>query len=230
MPRIDVPVLHRGLRPLFRVALCSQLLWPLLALADTPYDEMVRDARAGHYTPALTVLRQVPPGQASDGQISDHLQIASWAGFDAEVIKVYETQGRDRVLPVQALTATARAYRNLKRWDQATEVYNKALAREPDNADLQLGLALTQADAGKPDEAVTRAKALVAAKPDDPSAASPWAMPSVAPANSTTRCSNSIRRLSAPATNRKWPANTWLPCKRPVCQNQRCVWPDSGRG
>ena len=46
MPRIDVPVLHRGLRPLFRVALCSQLLWPALAFADTPYDQMVRDARA----------------------------------------------------------------------------------------------------------------------------------------------------------------------------------------
>jgi len=169
MPRIDGPVLHRGLRPLFRFALCSQLLWPVLALADTPYDEMVRDARAGHYTPALTVLRQVPPGQASDGQVSDHLQIASWAGLDAEVVKVYETQGRDRVLPVQALTAAARAYRNLKRWDQATQIYNKALALEPDNADLQLGLALTQADAGKPDQAVTRAQALVAAKPDDPS-------------------------------------------------------------
>ncbi len=169
MPRIDGPVLHRGLRPLFRFALCSQLLWPVLALADTPYDEMVRDARAGHYTPALTVLRQLPPGQASDGQVSDHLQIASWAGLDAEVVKVYEAQGRDRVLPVQALTAAARAYRNLKRWDQATQVYNKALALEPDNADLQLGLALTQADAGKPDQAVTRAQALVAAKPDDPS-------------------------------------------------------------
>ena len=169
MPRIDVPVLHRGLSPLFRVALCSQLLWPALAFADTPYDQMVRDARAGQTTPALTVLRQVPPGQSTTGQISDHLQIASWAGLDAEVVQVYETQGRDRVLPVQALTATARAYRNLKRWDQATQVYNKALALEPDNADLQLGLALTQADAGKPDEAVTRAKALVAAKPDDPS-------------------------------------------------------------
>ena len=52
MPRIDVPVLHRGLRPLFRVALCSQLLWPALAFADTPYDQMVRDARAGQTTPA----------------------------------------------------------------------------------------------------------------------------------------------------------------------------------
>jgi biofilm PGA synthesis protein PgaA len=169
MPCFAVPFLHRGLRPLFRVALCSQLLWPALAFADTPYDQMVRDARAGNYTPALTVLRQVPASQATTGQVSDHLQIAGWAGLDAEVVQVYETQGRNRVLPVQALTATAHAYRNLKRWDSATELYNKALALEPQNPDLQLGLAMTQADAGKPDEAVIRTKALVAAKPDDPS-------------------------------------------------------------
>ncbi|UVM50252.1 poly-beta-1,6 N-acetyl-D-glucosamine export porin PgaA [Pseudomonas sp. B21-015] len=169
MPRIAGPFIHRGLRPLFRVALCGQLLWPVPALADTPYDQMVRDARAGNYTPALTVLRQVPVNQATTGQISDHLQIASWAGLDAEVVQVYETQGHNRALPVQALIATARAYRNLKRWDSATQVYNKALALAPQNADLQLGLAMTQADAGKPDEAVARTRALVAAKPDDPS-------------------------------------------------------------
>ena len=169
MPCIAGPFIHRGLRPLFRVALCGQLLWPALALADTPYDQMVRDARAGSYTPALTVLRQVPVNQATTGQISDHLQIASWAGLDAEVAQVYEAQGHNRALPVQALTATARAYRNLKRWDSATQVYSKALALEPQNPDLQLGLAMTQADAGKLDEAVARARALVAAKPDDPS-------------------------------------------------------------
>ncbi|MGF0241665.1 poly-beta-1,6 N-acetyl-D-glucosamine export porin PgaA [Rhodococcus sp. IEGM1300] len=169
MPRIDGPLLHRGLRPLFRVALCSQLLWPAIALANTPYDQLVLDARAGNYAPVLTVLRQVPENQATTGQVSDHLQIASWAGLDAEVVQVYETQGRNRALPVQALTATARAYRNLKRWDSATEVYTKALALDPQNADLQLGLALTQADSGNPDAAVIRTKALVAAKPDDAS-------------------------------------------------------------
>ncbi|WP_434704507.1 poly-beta-1,6 N-acetyl-D-glucosamine export porin PgaA [Pseudomonas sp. Z1-12] len=168
MPRTVGPFIHRGLRPLFRVALCSQLCLPMLVLADTAYDQMVLDARAGHYTPALSALRQVPADRASAAQISDHLQIASWAGLDAEVVKVYEAQGRYRTLPVQALTATARAYRNLKRWDSAAELYRQALVIDPQNPDLQLGLALTQADAGRPDEAVTRAKALVAAKPTDP--------------------------------------------------------------
>ncbi|WP_256676666.1 poly-beta-1,6 N-acetyl-D-glucosamine export porin PgaA, partial [Pseudomonas sp. PICF6] len=168
MPRTVGPFIQCGLRPLFRLALCSQLCWPVLAFADTAYDQMVHDARAGHYTPALTALRQVPADQASTAQISDHLQIASWAGFDAEVVKVYEAQGRYRDLPVAALTATARAYRNLKRWDSATALYRQALIVEPQNPHLQLGLALTQADAGKPDEAVSRARTMVAAKPEDP--------------------------------------------------------------
>lgn len=168
MPRIARPFIDRHLRPLLGVALCSQLLWPSLAFADTAYDQMIREARAGNTAPVLSLLRAVPAGQVSTGQVSDHLQIASWAGLDAEVVQVYETQGRNRVLPVQALTATARAYRNLQRWDAATELYRKALALEPNNADLQLGLAMTQADSGKPEEAVSRARALVAAKPDDP--------------------------------------------------------------
>ncbi|EXF91208.1 membrane protein [Pseudomonas fluorescens HK44] len=168
MPGIARPFIVLGLRPLIRVALCSQLLWPSLAFADTAYDQMIRDARTGNYAPVLTLLRNVPANQVTSGQVSDHLQIASWAGLDAEVVQVYETQGRNRVLPIQALTATARAYRNLKRWDSATELYRKALALEPANADLQLGLAMTQADSGNPVEAVNRAKALVAAKPDDP--------------------------------------------------------------
>lgn len=128
---------------------------------------MVLDARAGTYAPALTHLRQLPPDRLTAGLVSDHLQIASWAGLDAEVVNVYETQARGRVLPIQALTATARAYRNLKRWDSAIQLYRLALEREPQNPDLQLGLALTQADSGQPAEAVRRARELVAAKPDD---------------------------------------------------------------
>ena len=160
--------LHPHLRPIVRVALCSQLLWPTLAVADTAYDDLVRQARAGNYGPVLSVLRQVPDKQLSTGQLSDHLQIASWAGLDSEVVKVYETQARQRQLPLQALTATARAYRNLQRWDEAAALYRRALERDPDNADVQLGLALVQADAGQPGDAVNRAKALVAAKPGDP--------------------------------------------------------------
>ncbi len=168
MPRNVRLCLGGRLHPLLGVALCSQLLWPLNALADAAYDQLIRQARDGSYTPVLVFLRQLPVAQQSTGQISDHLQIASWAGLDAEVISVYETQGAQRTLPTQTLGAVARAYRNLKRWDEAERVYRLALQREPQNTDLQLGLAMTEADGGDPQDAVRRAREQVAGQPNDP--------------------------------------------------------------
>ncbi len=37
-------------------------------------------------------------------------------------------------------------------------LYRQALEREPQNADLQLGLAITEADGGDPQDAVRRAR------------------------------------------------------------------------
>ncbi|WP_040071993.1 poly-beta-1,6 N-acetyl-D-glucosamine export porin PgaA [Pseudomonas batumici] len=168
MPRNALFCLGGRLHPLLGVALCSQLLWPLNALADTAYDQLIRQARDGSYTPALVHLRQLPAAQQSTGQISDHLLIASWAGLDAEVVSVYETQGAQRTLPTQALSAVAHAYRNLKRWNDAERLYRLALQRDPQNADLQLGLAVTEADGGDPQDAVRRAREQVARQPNDP--------------------------------------------------------------
>ena len=164
----NLPLSASGrLRLLIGAALCSQLLMPAFALADPAYDALIIQARNGNFTPALTQLRQLPAERQTPGQISDHLVIAGWAGQDAEVLKVYEAQGKNRNLSTQALATVARTYRNQKQWAQATAVYNQALLREPNNVDLQLGLALTQADGGQVDEAVRRTRALVAAKPDD---------------------------------------------------------------
>ena len=156
------------LRLLIGAAVCSQLLMPALAVADPAYDALIIQARNGNFTPALTQLRQLSAERQTPTQISDHLVIAGWAGQDAEVLKVYEAQGKHRNLNAQALATVARTYRNQKQWAQAEAVYRQALLREPNNLDLQLGLALTQADGGKAKEAVQRTRALVAAKPDDP--------------------------------------------------------------
>jgi len=156
------------LRLLIGAALCGQLLMPAFAMADPAYDALIIQARNGNFTPALTQLRQLPAERQTPGQISDHIVIAGWAGQDAEVLKVYEAQGKHRNLTTQALATVARTYRNQKQWAQASEVYRQALVREPDNVDLQLGQALTQADGGQASEAVQRTRALVAAKPDDP--------------------------------------------------------------
>ncbi|PQZ85421.1 MULTISPECIES: poly-beta-1,6 N-acetyl-D-glucosamine export porin PgaA [Pseudomonas] len=165
----NLPLSASGrLRLLVGAALCSQLLLPSLAFADPAYDALIIQARNGNFTPALTQLRQLPAERQTPGQISDHLVIAGWAGQDAEVLKVYETLGKHRNLTTQALATVARTYRNQKQWAQALAVYNRALLREPNNVDLQLGQALTQADGGQAAQAVQRTRALVAAKPDDP--------------------------------------------------------------
>ena len=156
------------LRLLIGAALCSQLLVPGLAFADPAYDALIIQARNGHFTPALTQLRQLSAERQTPGQVSDHLVIAGWAGQDAEVLQVYEAQGKHRNLTTQALATVARTYRNQKQWAQAEAVYRQALLREPNNVDLQLGQALTQADGGKANEAVQRLRTLVAAQPNDP--------------------------------------------------------------
>mgnify|MGYP007011200681 CR=1 FL=1 len=51
MQRTVHPARRYGLRPLFRLALCSQLLWPGLAFADAAYDQLIIQARAGSYAP-----------------------------------------------------------------------------------------------------------------------------------------------------------------------------------
>ncbi|WP_017739207.1 poly-beta-1,6 N-acetyl-D-glucosamine export porin PgaA [Pseudomonas sp. CBZ-4] len=165
----NLPLSATGrLRLLIGAALCSQLLMPAFAVADPAYDALIIQARNGNFTPALTQLRQLPAERQTPGQVSDHLVIAGWAGQDAEVLKVYEAQGKNRTLTPQALATVARTYRNQKQGAQAEAVYRQALVREPNNVDLQLGLALTQADGGKTTEAVQRARALVAANPNDP--------------------------------------------------------------
>ena len=164
-----LPISASGrLRLLIGAALCSQLLTPSLAFADPAYDALIIQARNGNFTPALTQLRQLSPERQTPGQISDHLVIAGWAGQDAEVLKVYEAQGKNRNLTTQALATVARTYRNQKQWPQALAVYQQALLREPGNIDLQLGQALTQADGGQAATAVQRLRTLVAAQPNDP--------------------------------------------------------------
>lgn len=165
----NLPLSASGrLRLLVGAALCSQLLMPAFALADPAYDALIIQARNGNFTPALTQLRQLPAERQTPGQVSDHLVIANWAGQDTEVLTVYEAQGKHLTLSPQALAAVARTYRNQKRWEPAMAVYRQALLRDPNNPELQLGLALTQADAGQTKEALQRTRELVAAKPDDP--------------------------------------------------------------
>ncbi|QOF86064.1 poly-beta-1,6 N-acetyl-D-glucosamine export porin PgaA [Pseudomonas sp. ADPe] len=139
------------------------LLGSAWAQAAEDYDQLVREARAGNYQPALQRLRQTPDDPA---RLDDHLIIAGWAGLDEEVLQTYQRHSQAR-LSSGAWASVARAYRNLKRWPQALEAYRRGLAAYPGDQVLLQGQAMTLVDAGRGPEALQKAAALVAAAPRD---------------------------------------------------------------
>ncbi|WP_410017154.1 poly-beta-1,6 N-acetyl-D-glucosamine export porin PgaA [Pseudomonas sp. 5P_3.1_Bac2] len=148
--------------------LCSSLLLTGWAHAQSSYDQLIERARAGDYAPALTYLRQQEVDWHSPHFLTDHLLIASWAGEDAEVVQLYEQPGTANTVNADALAAVARAYRNLRQWPQALNVYRQGLLRFPEHQGLLLGEVMTLADAGQRSAAISRGRSLVTRAPNDP--------------------------------------------------------------
>lgn len=146
--------------------LCCLLMHSGMALASpTAYDRLIEHARTGDYAPALTFLRQIT--SPSPRQRLDHLLIASWAGLDDEVTRLYEQNRPALSTDIGALSAVARAYRDLRQWPQALDTYHRALMLAPDRADLRLALSMTLADAGRTVEAIDLAREEVRRAPAD---------------------------------------------------------------
>jgi biofilm PGA synthesis protein PgaA len=148
--------------------LCSSLLFAGAAQAQSSYDQLIERARSGDYAPALTYLRQQEVDWHSPRFLTDHLLIASWAGEDLEVTRLYEQPGTPNAVSADALAAVARAYRNEQQWPQALAVYRKGLLRFPEHQGLLLGEVMTLADAGQRSAAIERGRYLVARAPQDP--------------------------------------------------------------
>ena len=128
------------------------------------HDALMERAQRGDYEPALSALRQQP----MQGRVlHDYIAVAGWAGQAGEVIKTYEAYGRDAQLPGYALVQVARAYRDAKRWNEALALYEEGARRFPQDDAFALGSVMTLADAGRTDEALPRAQALVAQRPQD---------------------------------------------------------------
>lgn len=133
--------------------------------ADMPgHDALMERARNGDYQPALSALRQQP---LQGRVLHDYITVAGWAGQAGEVIKTYEAYGRDAQLPAYALVQVARAYRDARRWSEALSIYAEGARRFPEDDAFALGAVMTLADAGRADEALPRAQALVARRPQD---------------------------------------------------------------
>jgi len=122
------------------------------------YDALVRDARNGNTAPALSWFASHK--SLTNQQIADWLQIASWAGQDAEVISVYERY-RHENFPLRAYPAVAKAYRNQKRWSESLQLWKRLCEKDPTNIDYQRGYILTLADSGDHKTAITQVNTLI---------------------------------------------------------------------
>lgn len=146
--------------------LCAGQLAP--AFAGLEYDTLIEQARAGTTTPALEYLRrEVPNGGSPKTAVADWIEIASWSGFDTEVIEVYQTHASRSTLSARTLAAVARSYRNLKKWTESASLYEAALALEPQNTELLRGYIHVLADGSQDAQALDRANTLVAQAPMD---------------------------------------------------------------
>lgn len=123
------------------------IAFPLWA-ADPQYDDLVRQARSGDTTPLLGYLREQEERQTlTASQVADWLQVANWAGRDAEVVAVWDRYHSRFALPARGAVAAARSQRNLKQWNASLALWELAASKEPDNPDITAGKIMTLADA-----------------------------------------------------------------------------------
>lgn len=92
------------------------LLFPVLVQADeSVYEHQIQQARNGNYALFLDYLQRYEQQHAlTPGQVADWLQVASWAGRDDEVIRVWQRYGIYMPLPARAIAAVAQSRRNQK--------------------------------------------------------------------------------------------------------------------
>lgn len=149
------------------VALACASTWSP-SWANTQYDLLIENARAGTFSPALEYFRShVPAGTAVSSAVADWIEIASWSNLDAEVVQVYQNHAQRTELSPRTLGTVARAYRNIKQWDDALATYKAAMVKAPDNIELQRAYIHVLADASQDKEAIAHAQSLVADAPMD---------------------------------------------------------------
>lgn len=143
------------------------LLFPVLVQADeSVYEHQIQQARNVNYALFLDYLQRYEQQHAlTPGQVADWLQVASWAGRDDEVIRVWQRYGIYMPLPARAIAAVAQSRRNQKAWPSALSLWKEALSLAPDNDDYRIGYVKTLADARKDRLALSEARQLVKDNP-----------------------------------------------------------------
>lgn len=119
------------------------------------YDALIIQARQGNVAEATAWLDwQSRQRLLTVNEVADWLQINAWAGNDNVVIKLWQRYLHVIGLPVRAISAAAKSYRNLGQWSQSLELWRKALLRSTNKDDALSGLIMTLSDAGRHGEAL----------------------------------------------------------------------------
>jgi len=119
------------------------------------HDRAVELARAGELDESLRILGSLREEDSDDLQLLyDQTVVFSWAGNDAEVLR-NATLIDPETAPDYVLGPVAKAWRNSNDFEAAESWYSMLLARDVSNEDARIGLAMTLADAGRPDEALS---------------------------------------------------------------------------
>ena len=119
------------------------------------HDRAVELARAGELDESLRILGLLREDSPDDSQLMyDQTVVFSWAGHDTEVLR-NATFIDPETAPDYVLGPVAKAWRNSNDFESAEYWYSKLLARDVSNEDARIGLAMTLADAGRPDEALS---------------------------------------------------------------------------
>lgn len=119
------------------------------------HDQAIDLARAGEFDESLRIIGLLREDSPDNSQLLyDQTVVFSWAGQDTDVLR-NATLIDPETAPDYVLGPVAKAWRNSSDFDSAEYWYSKLLARDDANEDARIGLAMTLADAGKPDEALS---------------------------------------------------------------------------
>jgi biofilm PGA synthesis protein PgaA len=118
------------------------------------HDRAVELARAGELDESLRILGLLREDSPDDSQLMyDQTVVFSWAGHDTDVLQ-NATFIDPETAPDYVLGPVAKAWRNSNDFEAAEYWYSQLLARDVSNEDARIGLAMTLADARRPDEAL----------------------------------------------------------------------------
>jgi biofilm PGA synthesis protein PgaA len=114
---------------------------------DTLKQRALTAARRGEYPRALGALDDLAAQHPDRVDVlQDKVVVLIWAGRGEEAVGLYETLSTGAAPPAYVARDVARAYRDLKQFEQAEAIYRLLLARDPADPDAMLGLALVRRD------------------------------------------------------------------------------------